>query len=504
MGTGKQERFARWVIPGHDQEIEISAPLAAEIVAAAKAGFNRFPRGGLEVGGVLFGVREEGRLQVCVARPIPCKHTLGPSFTLTADEHDELADRLAAFKDDPELAGLVPVGWYHSHTRSGLLLSDADCHLHNRHFPHSWQIALLVRPEAGRPAELGVFLRRPDEELPQRPALVINEEALLAPESVEEGEDEQPVEEEPAGEIAWQWRRLARGTALATGLAVAALGAFRLGQRLPILGAALAAHWDRVESYWTGPAAPAAARPFSLSLASRGEQLIIRWNAAGGPGRGEGASLAVWDGELRREFRLDAGAFARGEFRWERHSERVTVRLTGAGSDGRPLRETAYFVGPWPAGPVRQAPPAVLPALKSDKDQLEIALRLQKAEADGLAQRLAALEMALQARAAAPRPPEPAKPAVVIAQKSPEPAPVPPALIQRPEAAPPPAAGAAASPGGAAPAVAQSGRLLWTGALAPGRILTIPGRQAFRATCSSTWRQGGASIVSKTQRRPPA
>jgi proteasome lid subunit RPN8/RPN11 len=479
MATARQEQFARWSIPGHGQEIEISVTLAAEILAAVKEGFNRFPRGGLEVGGVLFGVHEDGWLQVRAARPIPCKHTLGPSFTLTPEEHDELAARLLALKEDPELAGLVPVGWYHSHTRSGLLLSDADCHLHNRHFPHPWQIALLVKPEAGRPAELGVFVRQPDEELSPRPALVVSEEALLASEAAPGESEPQERPEEATGESVGTGRRLARPAALAVALAVLALAAFRLREEIP--GGAVAAYWQRVRDYWIGPAAASAERPFSLSLSNAGAQLIIRWNAAAGLSLGKSASLTVSDGEQRHEIPLDAEAFARGEFRWSRQSERVAVRLAVIGSGDRPLSETAFFVGSLPPLPV-QAPPAVLPALEADKGQLEIALRLQKAESDGLAERLAAVEAALKARAPAAPPAPPAKPAVVLAQKAPESAAA--ELAQRPEAAPPTISGAAAAPSAAPPAAAPSGRLFWTGVLGPGGVLTIQGRQASAGTLS--------------------
>lgn len=475
MAPADRGPVARWRIPGHDHDIEIPLGVVAAILAAAKEGFNRFPRGGLEVGGVLFGVREEGRVQVRAARPIPCKHTLGPSFTLAPEEHDELAARLLALKDDPELAGLVPVGWYHSHTRSGLLLSDADCHLHNRHFPQPWQIALVVRPEAGRPAELGIFVRRPDEELSPRPALVVNEEALPPAEDTKPAEVSPDEAAAPAPRPRW---RFARWAALAAGMVLLALGAYRAAEILDPYRAPAGAYWQRVTAYWMRPAAPAAERPFALSLASAGGELIIRWNAAGGLAGGKGATLSIRDGGQRQEFPLDAEAFARGELRWERHSEQIAVTLSAVDREGRPLRESAYFTGALPAPLLQPHPPRVLPALENEKAQLEIAVRRQKLESDSLAVRLTALQAALKAQAAAPPPPPaPAKPEVTLIQKAPEPERPPVELVQRPEATPGPSP-SPAPPGGTAPVTAQSGRLLWTGALTPGRLLTIQGRQA--------------------------
>ena len=36
------------------------------------------------------------------------------------------------------------MGWYHSHTRSEIFLSDADLEIHNRYFPEPWQVALVL------------------------------------------------------------------------------------------------------------------------------------------------------------------------------------------------------------------------------------------------------------------------------------------------------------------------------------------------------------------------
>lgn len=478
MGTAKPEQVACWSIPGYDHQIEIPLAVASEIVARAKEGFNRFPRGGLEVGGVLFGVRQEGRIQVRAVRPIPCKHTLGPSFTLAPEEHDELAALLIALKNDPELAGLVPVGWYHSHTRSGLLLTDADCHLHNRHFSQPWQIAVLVRPEAGRPAELGVFVRRPDEELSPRPALVVGEEAVFSVEAPQPdlGGEQPEFEETTVGGSARTGVRLARRAVFAAGLVVlAAIVLIGFREELRPVAVSL---WDRAKQYWIGPAAPVAEKPFALSLASAGKDLLIRWNAAGGLASGQRVVLAISDGARRQEFPLDAETFARGEFRWKRSSERVVVTLSGRGSGGRALRESAYFLGPLPSEPPEPLRTGLISVLESEKAQLEIAVRRQKLDSDTLADRLVSLQAALKAKLAAAPAPAPEKPAVTLTQKSPEAGTAPVELIQRPEAAPIATAGPAASPSGAAPLAAQAGRLLWTGSLGPGRILTIQGRQA--------------------------
>jgi len=51
-------------------------------------------------------------------------------------------------------------GWYHSHTRTGVLLSDTDLTIHNRFFPDPWQVALVVKPHTFEPMRAGILLPR--------------------------------------------------------------------------------------------------------------------------------------------------------------------------------------------------------------------------------------------------------------------------------------------------------------------------------------------------------
>ena len=67
---------------------------------------------------------------------------------------------LAAHANDP--GGARPVGWYHSHTRSEIFLSDADLKIHQTYFPESWQVALVMKPHTLQPARIGFFFRETD------------------------------------------------------------------------------------------------------------------------------------------------------------------------------------------------------------------------------------------------------------------------------------------------------------------------------------------------------
>ena len=54
------------------------------------------------------------------------------------------------------------MGWYHSHTRSEIFLSDADLKIHQAYFPESWQVALVMKPHTLQPARIGFFFREAD------------------------------------------------------------------------------------------------------------------------------------------------------------------------------------------------------------------------------------------------------------------------------------------------------------------------------------------------------
>lgn len=476
-----QEGLTAWRIPELGLEFEFPVTLIADVIADAKEGFNRFPRGGLEVGGVLFGRREGARIRVLAARSVACKHLLGPSFTLTPEEHEELAALLVQARQDSQLTGLVPVGWYHSHTRSGLIYTDADAHLHNRHFSQAWQFGLLLRPEVGKPTQIGLFVRTKDGELPLRPALVVQEDSLAVEAVAGNGRPEnspEPGASEPGGSGPKLLRRQGSKLRWAASAALAVLVAVALGW--PLLSRAdWGASWRRIVDYWWREQVTGGQRPFELALAAEGGRLTVSWNpTAPGFQSARAVKLEVRDGAQGRELTLDAAAVTRGSLTLERNSDHVTVTLSVAGGAGGSPRETAHLVG---SPPESSSGPGRLPALLEEKERLETALKVQKAEADTLAEQRALFAKLLESRPA--REPPPPKPRPEVAEKAPEPAAPQVTLEQRPAAiSPTPPAGA--TPGGVAtsapkPATAaNTGRLIWTGALSPGRVLTISGRQA--------------------------
>lgn len=121
--------------------------------------FYSVPRGGVEIGGVFFGRCAGDSLQIQSYRPIKCQYLTGPSFKLSIDDQAELSTLLKLPASDPELAGLVAIGWYHSHNRSAIFLSPDDMQVYHEFFPEPWQIALVLRPAHMQPTRAGFFFR---------------------------------------------------------------------------------------------------------------------------------------------------------------------------------------------------------------------------------------------------------------------------------------------------------------------------------------------------------
>src|ERR1039457_6267951 len=151
-----------WSVPGHAVRIEYSPAVLEEIRSEAVDGYHRAPHGGVEIGGVLFGMHEEYTVRITVRRPIACQFATGPSFVLTKLEEAALADSLKEWRGDPEITELEPVGWYRSHNRSEVLLSDTDLSFFNRFFAQDGQVGLIVRPASLAPTRAGFFFREAD------------------------------------------------------------------------------------------------------------------------------------------------------------------------------------------------------------------------------------------------------------------------------------------------------------------------------------------------------
>jgi len=152
-------RHRLWMIPGCPYRITIPATALREINQIVVESYYAVPRGGVEIGGVFFGVTAGESLHILAYRPVHCQYLTGPSFNLSVDDKARLSRVLALPESDPKLAKLSVLGWYHSHHRSEIFLSKEDLELYNEFFPGAQQIALVLRPAHMKATRAGFFFR---------------------------------------------------------------------------------------------------------------------------------------------------------------------------------------------------------------------------------------------------------------------------------------------------------------------------------------------------------
>jgi len=377
--------------------VECSRDVLEQILADVEQGFYSVPHGGAEMGGVLYGSYDGSRIRIQAARPLACEHAYGPSFRLSVTDYSHLAALLQGPGREPDLAGMSAVGWYHSHTRSEISFADADIEIHDRFFPKPWQMALVLRPSAMRPTEVGLFVREadgtvcrsaPDAEAsltsaiqseraqpgpaaaaaprtashrnrqaaatatPEHVAAVTQEQmAAVTPGPIAAPAPTMVVPREPptvspelfaavapAPGEAERWRR-----------AVAAA--------LCLLAIASAGYLSRTY-WWPQRPAPAAAS-LQLHATDRDGQLEIGWDGNLPALReARGGTLEISEGSHQHIFPMDAEFLRRGSINYARHSEAVTVRISVTLQDGSELQQQWAFVGDLGSGGAVPAPAA--------------------------------------------------------------------------------------------------------------------------------------------------
>ena len=158
METHTEHGAGMWTTPQCPFVIEYAPRVLDDIRLAVVGAFFSLPRGGAEIGGILFGSHSKGRVIIEDYEALDCEHAFGPGFTLSDRDKAKLAERLVAHRTP----ALLPVGWYHSHTRSEIFLSEADLEIHRQFFRQAWQVALVMKPHTFQPPRAGFFFREPD------------------------------------------------------------------------------------------------------------------------------------------------------------------------------------------------------------------------------------------------------------------------------------------------------------------------------------------------------
>lgn len=119
-----------------------------------------------EVGGWLIGKwcqdkRSDDQF-VVVESILPAPYVQHGGAYLTFTQDSQVA--LYALKEQ-RYPGKDLVGWYHTHPRMSIFLSEYDIWLHKNFFPHPYQVALVIEPHT---AQGGFFIRQENGALDSR------------------------------------------------------------------------------------------------------------------------------------------------------------------------------------------------------------------------------------------------------------------------------------------------------------------------------------------------
>lgn len=177
--------FASWSIPG--VRVHCAVPVLNQVREAAMQGFRLFPHGGLEVGGVLFGLRNAQTVQILAATPLKIEYANGPSYVLSENDEAALSTLLGNPPNEIRKRGWEVVGWYQSHTRRSIELSPRDVALYERFFGAPGSVCLILKPDRVRGVDTVLQVR--DHDLSLRTADFSGEVSML---------EAQPAPAEPA------------------------------------------------------------------------------------------------------------------------------------------------------------------------------------------------------------------------------------------------------------------------------------------------------------------
>lgn len=377
--------FAKWAAAECPFTIEYSPRALDDIRLAVTDAFFSLPRGGAEIGGLLLGLQERGRIAVVESLPFDCEHAFGPSFVLSDRDFTQLSELIAAAGRN---ADLRVVGWWHSHTRSEIFLSDADQKIHNRFFPEPWQVALVLKPHTFQPMRAGFFFREADgsihattsyhefrvEPLPMRPAGAAPPPVSAAREVAQKETgarvidvaavtETAPPPGGPAGGPEPSRAEVAPPSFLAGADVEPRGGRGWIGWVAAIFGVAFAIGGYATRDRWLAPhqtsIRPAPVQTVGLNTIDRDGQLQIRWNGDAPPVQSAAAgSLLILDGGATMTIPLDRPHVQSGAYTYSRKSGRVDVTLTVSQPDGKETRVATLFSGSAPNLPAAAPAPA--------------------------------------------------------------------------------------------------------------------------------------------------
>ncbi len=328
--------------PASPATIEYSPDALEAVRTAAVDGLYKLARAGLDVGGLLLGQRDGGKVRILDSRPIACEHSAGPAFLLSQKDEAGLDAQLSSLRAEAAAGGPALVGWYRSNTRGGLHLTQADLALWDRCCPEPWQVALVLHPERMKPTRAAFFVRPPGGWADEPSPCSVFEVAPLftTPRAPAPQPDAAPASE-PAAPAATQ------EDAAAGQLSRAAVAAshrpgfwFMFALAWCIAAGSLA---FALRDYWLPPNVS----PLPLRLAESSGQVFVQWDPADARVRAvESGALEVDDGGRHAVYQLAPEQARGGSLTYVRTSHDVAVRLRLFLPHGRRLEGASRLVAP--------------------------------------------------------------------------------------------------------------------------------------------------------------
>jgi proteasome lid subunit RPN8/RPN11 len=360
-------KFATWNVAESPITIEYSLIVIEEIRHAVAEGFQRLSRGGIEVGGILYGTRDGRTVRVMAMRPIACEHARGPAFLLSDKDRIGLNQQLSADAEDPHLEGLISVGWFLSHTRSEITLSDSDLELYSIFFPAPWQVTMVVRPGRGGSMRAGFFVREADGTVksersylefnfPDRLAGVLDRVPGPRPERVQGERRGNAMPRSEAFQTSTGAAAMARREMLTQPeISVPSFGQPKFVPAGPpkkkwpwLVGWAVLVIVAAVFGlrYWMMKPVN---EPISLGVVEHDGQLRIEWSHQSRPVTAAvRGTLVINDGKDTQTFALSPRDLTAGNYTYERKTGDVEIRMSVEDAEGGKVQEASRFVGQAP------------------------------------------------------------------------------------------------------------------------------------------------------------
>ncbi len=323
-------------------EIEFSPVKLDEIRIAVVEGFYSVPRGGVEVGGVLFGRPEGKRMVVESFRMMECEHLAGPSFQLSNKDKAALQQMLAA------AAPAEPVGFFVSHTRSEIFLAAQEIELFEKYFPKPSHFAVVFKPVNLKPTRAAYFFRDAAGTLPTEKSCA---ELVVEPMAPEPRVKASPLPTPPRPApvpVAAPTLPPKAPPAIPRSEERPLFTAFGNGEPLPRkkpkvpwvgISAALAAIGLGSAAYVTREVwNPKPPEPLRLRASEADGKLLLRWNA---PQDNASGTLEISDGDKKVNLPLNSDQASRGFYLYARQSPKIAAHLKLGSRE-----DSTAFVGP--------------------------------------------------------------------------------------------------------------------------------------------------------------